>query len=914
MRRSAPEPRFSRYAEERLRIALIWGVAIAGLMTGARARLLEGGLTHPLSVGGVAVLLALMALYIRITRQPLSERWRAPVTFGVALTLISLLGARSVADDILPAGDSMLRLGPALGLLWSAQLMLPWRLFGVVVAFGGGLAALPFLGPTPPPSPLGTITVAALIGALVVRWAAVRDVRSREEAHNRESNIQRDLVRTVRKLRESELKARRSSALIEKVTAGMPLGVVVHDPDSDEIVYSNGRCAEIWGYDPEPAGSTYTPSASFQTTMERALGMMIDPQPFLEMQGGLRQDRSNTVSEVELELRDGRTLRYFSVFIHDEAGRDFGRLHAVEDITSRKRAEETEVRYGLAARCANDGLVDWDLRARRVHYSDRWKEMLGYAPDELDDTPREAISRIHPKDRDHVLRTLFAHLRGGTERFECEFRMRTRRGEYLWMLGRGLALRGADGRAYRMAGSQTDITQRKLAEMRLRHDAEHDSLTALANRSRFHAELSARLAELRRGEIPPFAVMFLDVDRFKVVNDSIGHAAGDELLVSLARRLRDAVPPSSEVARLGGDEFALLLRDVISEEAALEAARNLQRRLAEPIQLRGQEMAFSSSIGIVWAERRYRAPEDVLRDADAAMYRAKEQGGGSAAIFRAEMHASALRTLEVQSALQKAIDRDELSIVWQPIYSCRRLEVIGVEALLRWNNPRLGPLGPAEFIPIAEEIGYVDRLDAWVLSRACSQMAAWRHEGATGMQLSVNLSARGLTTAGLAERLRKTVEAAGLVPWLVTLELTETGLVENLDSAGEALQQLSQLGFHIALDDFGTGYSSLNYIRRLPIDVLKIAGSLADDVCRDPRSGAVTTLVIETAHALGLKVVSERVEHEEQLAFLRERSCDAAQGFHLSPPLPVDQMTELLRHGPRRSPQGAPLVEQSSLR
>ena len=376
---------------------------------------------------------------------------------------------------------------------------------------------------------------------------------------------------------------------------------------------------------------------------------------------------------------------------------------------------QSEERYALAVCGANDGLFDWDLRRNRIYFSPRLKEMLGCAAADIGAAPEEWLSRIHAEEIGEFRQRLDAHLKGQEAHFELEYRIRHRDGTYRWMLSRGLAVRDERGEAYRMAGSLTDITRRKEAEERLLHDALHDGLTGLANRTLFADRLHQALARSRRRNDYSFAVLYVDVDQFKVVNDSLGHQAGDEVLVALARRLEACLRPGDTVARLGGDEFAVLVEDMEDASQALRIADRIHAKLGPSLKVRGHEVFATASVGIARGEIRYEEAQDLLRDADIAMYRAKRRGRGSSEIFDTSMHALATTRLKMETELRRALERRELRLHYQPLVSLETRRIAGMEALVRWQHPERGLLLPEEFIPLAEEIGAIVPLGRWVM-------------------------------------------------------------------------------------------------------------------------------------------------------------------------------------------------------
>ncbi len=443
-----------------------------------------------------------------------------------------------------------------------------------------------------------------------------------------------------------------------------------------------------------------------------------------------------------------------------------------------------------------------------------------------------------------------------------------------------------------------DAFERQTIDDDIRHRALHDPLTGLPNRILFIDRLEQAIARLRRRRSLS-AILCLDFDRFKLVNDSLGHQVGDELLAGATPRLRQAVRASDTVARFGGDEFGILLEEIAGERDAIEMAQRIASEFTRPFVLNGNEQFVTISIGIAFAEGGELA-EDLIRDADAAMYRAKERGRARYELFDEAMRGRAISRLRVENDLRRALERDELTLVYQPVVSLQDLSIVGVEALIRWEHPEHGLIEPSEFIPVAEENGLIEPIGRWVLQHACRQAARWYRDrpDAAPIQMSVNLSAVQVANRGLAESVASALRGSGLAPTWLSLEITESVLLGDADGLTDALGALKAIGVRLVLDDFGTGYSSLAYLTRLPLDALKVDRSFIDGLGTDPRDTAITEAIVAMSHALSLEVVGEGVQTAPQVAELSRLGCDQAQGFHFAPPMPAADITRMLEHGP----------------
>lgn len=519
--------------------------------------------------------------------------------------------------------------------------------------------------------------------------------------------------------------------------------------------------------------------------------------------------------------------------------------------------------------------------------------ILGYAPDAYAAAYADWSDFVHPDDRATTV-AADAHAEATGEPFRAEYRHRTHDGRWVWVHEEAVQLPGEAGAPQVWQGVMFDVTARKTLEERLAHEATHDPLTGLPNRALFTDRLAHAVAWAgRRGS--SLAVLFIDLDDFKVVNDTLGHDAGDRLLVAVAGRIRGCLRPIDIAARLGGDEFAVLLEGAAAEEAGAVAAR-IAARVAAPLPLAGREMAVAASVGVALSREGQERPEELLRQADAAMYAAKRAGKGCHVVFAPGMDAAAWVRLDLEAELRGATARDELVLHYQPVLSLATDGVAAMEALVRWRHPTRGLLGPAEFVPLAEETGQIVALGRWLLEVACRQGLAWqdRYPLDPPLVVSVNLAARQLRDPGLVADIVAALDGSGLAPDGLQLELTEGALVEDVEAAAAVLEQVRALGVRVALDDFGSGYSGLGYLRRMPVDVLKLDRALVAGLGGGQADEAVARSVIELGRALGMAVTAEGVETATQLARARALGCARAQGFHIAPPLPVEEASAFL--------------------
>ncbi|PLS87591.1 MAG: GGDEF domain-containing protein [Actinobacteria bacterium] len=695
------------------------------------------------------------------------------------------------------------------------------------------------------------------------------------------------------KLRESEERFRQ--LFDQSVDA-----LLVHD-EAGRMVYCNEEACRSLGYSREELLSLSV--ADFATNLlsedeKRVLrgGTLWERAAASEPGGG-----AEGVHHGEHRRKDGTT---FPVEVHVGTVNYGNRpmiLASARDVTERNRAEEklreSEERFRSLVQNASDLITVLAADGTVLYESPAIEGMLGYGPEDL--IGKNALDLIHPDDAPRVMRA-FSRLseeRGANPYVEYRFRRADGSWRHLESSGANLLEEPSVGG---IVVNTRDVTERKTLEERLKHQALHDPLTGLPNRALLLDRLGHALDRADRTEAC-VAVLFLDLDDFKVVNDSLGHEAGDDLLVAAARRLETCLRPGDTLARLGGDEFVVLLEDVGGRGEATGVATRIAEALREPFLLGAHEEAFVSvSIGVALTsggeDRTGSLPDDLLRWADVAMYDAKRKGKAHHAVFDPSMDARALERLRLGADLRRAAERGEFRVHYQPEVELSTGRVVGFEALMRWEHPEQGLVPPGRFIPVAEETGMIIPIGRWVLEEACRQAKKWCEGRPNGppLAMSVNLSARQFAHPDLARDVARALGESGLDPGCLVLEITESAVMEDARSTIDTLEELESLGVGLAIDDFGTGYSSLSYLRRFPVDYLKIDRSFVDGIEEDSGDAVLVSGIVDLAHALGLSVVAEGVETEGQLGLLRGMGCDLAQGYHFSRPMPGEEADTLL--------------------
>jgi diguanylate cyclase (GGDEF)-like protein/PAS domain S-box-containing protein len=669
-----------------------------------------------------------------------------------------------------------------------------------------------------------------------------------------------------------------SEERFRSLSAAAPNGIYALDLKG-RLLYANDRLVELTGLSQEQLAGTGWLNMVHPDERERVI-----------RESGPSALERRLTTEFRIVRPDGelRWMRTRASPLHGRGGEHAGFVGSLEDVTHEVEAVRElaarEAEYRMLADNSSDFLARHAPDGSYRYASPASLTITGYAPDELIGTAPSA--HVVEDDQERIAEH-HEQVLGHDAPATVAFRLRRKDGQLRWLETTTRAVR--DEAAVRELVSVTrDISERKEAELELSHAALHDSLTGLPNRALFldRLGLALRRTERRSGSV---AVLFGDLDRFKIVNDSLGHDAGDRLLVDVAKRIAAALRPADTVARFGGDEFTILCEDIAGEIEAATIAQRIVDVFREPFVLEDGEVFLAISLGIAIARGDDDRAADLIRDADAAMYRAKERGKGRYEIFDEAMRADAVARLETESALRRALDRNELRLHYQPEIDLATGAIAGYEALVRWEHPVRGLLGPGAFLPLAEETGLIVGIGEWVLREACTDARRWTQP----LTLSVNVSARQLAQHDLVAMVRRALSETGTDPSTVCLEITESAVMESGAATTAQLRALKSLGVRLAIDDFGTGFSSLAHLRRFPVDVLKIDGTFVSGLGDQPQDASIAAAVISLAHALGLTTVAEGVETDEQVTILRRLGCDRGQGHLFAPPLPLAEALRL---------------------
>ncbi len=575
-------------------------------------------------------------------------------------------------------------------------------------------------------------------------------------------------------------------------------------------------------------------------------------------------------------------------------------IGVVRDLTEQREAEQGLQLAERVFESSIEGILVTDAEGRVVRVNDAFCEITGYDREEVLGE-KASILKSGRHDDEFFERMWHALLNEG--KWQGEVWNRRKNGEVFpeWLSINAIV--DEEGAVSHYVAVFDDISEKKAAEERIERLAYYDPLTELPNRLTFRGRLEQAMASLERGG-GRVAILYIDLDRFKNINDTLGHSIGDQLLRHAAERLLGSVRRNDTVARLGGDEFVVMLTGLHRDDEVTPIAEKILHEMAEPFQLEGHEVFVTTSIGIAFFPSDAEGMEDLVKNADTAMYHAKESGRNNYQFYRAEMNATAMDRLVMESNLRRALERGEFRLHYQPQLNLRSGEVVGVECLIRWQHPERGLVSPVEFIPMLEETGLIVSVGAWVLREACEQQVAWSESGIK-LRMAVNLSPHQFAQSILLDTIAEVVEQSGIEPDMLELEITEGSLMKDAEASARTLARLKVMGIRLSVDDFGTGYSSLSYLKRFPIDTLKIDSSFVRDVTTDPDDAAIAGTVIAMGHSLNLNVLAEGVEEREQLAFLQGHGCDEMQGYYFSRPLPASELEAQLRGGRRLMPNGA---------
>ncbi len=558
-------------------------------------------------------------------------------------------------------------------------------------------------------------------------------------------------------------------------------------------------------------------------------------------------------------------------------------------LRTQESIRESEQRYRLLAENINDLVCLHSPDRRYLYLSPSCKSLLGYDENELGG--KDPCIFLYPDDQ-HLIIKEFDITTLGRNNVAIVYRFRQKSGNYIWLETLSKPIFGEAGNIVQIQTTSRDVTERILVQERFKYEALHDALTGLPNRNLLMERLKLGVNRIQNLDGYHFAILFLDLDRFKVINDSLGHLVGDHLLIAISYKLQSILRSIDLIARIGGDEFVILLDEIKDIQEAIRLTERIFQELKSPLKIEEREIYISTSIGLVFATKDYIRAPDLLRDADIAMYRAKSQGKGRYKIFNQEMHAEAIQRLHLENDLRRAIDQKQFRAYYQPIIDISNNRLVGFEALVRWQHPSRGFISPAEFIPLAEETNLVIAIDSWMLSTACEQLAEWikKFPNHLPLKMSVNLSARNFMQANFIEEIDLILQKTGLDGSLLTLEITETMLIENINKTIDLLTELKSRNIQISIDDFGTGYSSLSYLHLFPLDNLKIDYSFVSKMRNEERNYQVVSTIINLGHHLGLAIVAEGIETVQQMQWLRELACEFGQGYLFSKPISAEDV------------------------
>ncbi|MBR30458.1 MAG: hypothetical protein CMN77_04045 [Spirochaetaceae bacterium] len=559
--------------------------------------------------------------------------------------------------------------------------------------------------------------------------------------------------------------------------------------------------------------------------------------------------------------------------------------HSIERKKIESALKESEERYALAARGANDGIWDWDITGKKFYFSRRFLSMMGLGPDQAPLDLQSWSALLHPDDGPAFLDLMSRHIEGDLKQLRIEYRVQHPDGQYRWMLIRGEAVRDGTGRARRIAGSLTDITDFRLI----------DTLTGLPNRLLFSDRLEQAYLRFKNHTSHGFALIYLDINRFGRLNESFGIRGGDTILSDVARRLRDALSAGDTISRPGSDEFLILIEGASSGVDLAPVEARLKEALHRPLYFSGEELHLDFSAGVIFSELREEGPESLIRDAHSALNTAKQKGGSVFQIYSHELSEASRERMQLESLIRRALEEGQFRLYYQPQLDLRSGKINAFEALIRWAHPELGLISPERFLPVAEDTGLIGKIGEWTLREAINQLESWHNQGLR-VRVAVNLSPTEFRARTVAGFLRQELKDKSFPPGALEMEFTETVALENVSQTIEELQEIHDMGLRVAVDDFGTGFSSLTYLKRFPVNSVKIDREFVMSIPSNTDDAAIVSAILAMGKSLGLEVVAEGVETEAQLAFLRERNCEYVQGYLISRPLPAEEAVQVIKN------------------
>jgi diguanylate cyclase (GGDEF)-like protein/PAS domain S-box-containing protein len=727
--------------------------------------------------------------------------------------------------------------------------------------------------------PRALAVLAAGLGMTLLLYGIFRAVaRSRSEAISLATKATRELSTQLTLAQKLEADTRDSNERLRAVIEAAPVAIIARDLNT-VIRMWNPAAERMFGWKESEVLETQTsivPPHLRETT--RAMRERTQNGETIRLEETQRMRRDGSLVDVQLTMAP----------IYGE-GKVIGTMVTIADLSQTKQAEaalrESESQLRLAMDAAQMGMWYWEADTDRFTYSEGLNVLFGRPSESPHVDYRSLQQRIQPEDREHFSATFRHAIKNGTD-FSVDYRVVWPDGSVHWIANRGQVHRGPDGRAQRVIGVAMNITERKMAEQRVAHMAHHDALTGLPNRVLLRDRIQQAIAQAHRAGTQ-LAVLFLDLDRFKTINDSLGHQLGDRLLQSVASRILVCVREGDTVSRVGGDEFVIVIPGIASSTDASSVASKILEVLASSFHLHGHDLHVAASIGIALYPSDGSDAETLMRNADTAMYHAKDSGRANYQFFTQHMNVAAQQRLILDNALRRALENGEFELQYQPLFELDDRRITGFEALLRWHPPGGAVvIPPSQFVAAAEDSGLIVPIGEWVLAEAMRQAALWQSPG-RAYSLSVNVSAKQLARASFVSMLRDLLAETRLDPALVELEITESVIIGGGSEAQEALNQIDGLGVGIAIDDFGTGYSGLAYLKRLPIDTVKIDQSFVRDLTVDPEDAAIVTAIVAMARSLDVDVIAEGVETEEQLEELKRLGCQRAQGFLLARPMPA---------------------------